>query len=57
MFLSLFVCLFVCYQLCAKTSEWISMKSPGKVDNGPMNKGFNFGLNPDHGSGYRSGSV
>jgi len=31
------------------------MEFSGKVGNGPMNKGLNFGGDPDHGSG--SGSV
>jgi len=28
-----------------------------KIGNGPLNKRLNFGGDPDHGSGYGSGSV
>ena len=31
------------------------MKFLGNVGNGPMNKRLNFGVDPDHGSRYRSG--
>jgi len=41
------VCLFACLSV-AKTSERICMKFSGKVDNGPLNKGLNFGGDPDH---------
>jgi len=34
-------------------SERICMTVSGKVGNGPMNKRFNFGGDPDHGSGSR----
>ena len=33
------------------------MKFLGKVGNGPVNKKLNFGDDPDHASGYGSGSL
>jgi len=53
MFLSLYVCLLATLRKNFRTDLHAISE---KVGNGPVNKRLNFGGDPDHGSGYESGS-